>query len=128
MIEMNSKVAKGRFVLCLFEAIEHSFCLSSTSCVMYSIGNGALVARRSVELKTKLSLILLVEILHCSAFTAAVKLEMSVLSFVVMATARKENKRCYLTTGQLQMRRKRIGQEGIFKGISFRGNVSITIL
>lgn len=54
-----------------------------------------------------MSLFLLVEILRCSAFTAAAKLEMSVLSFLVMATPRKENKRCHLTTGQTPNEKKR---------------------
>ena len=54
-----------------------------------------------------MSLFHLVEILRCSAFTAAVKLEMSVLSFLVMATPRKENKRCHLTTGQTPNEKKK---------------------
>lgn len=78
--------------------------------------NGALVAWRSVELATKLSLFRLVEILRCSAFTAAVKLEMSVLSFLVMATPRKENKRCHLTTGQTPKEKKRNQPGGQIQG------------
>ena len=74
---------------------------------MYSIGNGALVARRSVELTTKLSLFLSVEILRCSAFTVPVRVEMGNFSFLVMATPRKEDKRCHLTTGQTPNEKKR---------------------
>ena len=100
---MNAKVAKGPLVLSSFEAVENPFiCFSSTSCVMYSTGNGGFVAWRSVELTTKLSLFLLVEILRCSAFTAAVKVEMGLFSFLVMVTPRKENKRCHLTTNLYQ--------------------------
>ena len=80
-----------------------SLCLSSTSCVMYSIGNGAFVAWRSVELTTNPSPLLLVEILRCSAFTVAVQVElMGLFSFLVMATPRKENKGCHVTTNLYQ--------------------------
>ena len=63
-----------------------------------------------------MSLFLLVEILRCSAFTAAVKLEMSVLSFLVMATPRKENKRCHLTTGQTPNEKKKNQPGGQIQG------------
>ena len=45
-------------------------------------------------------------------------LEMSVLSFVVMATARKENKRCHLTTGQTPNEKKKNRPGGQIQGYS----------
>ena len=45
--------------------------------------------------------------LRSSAFTVSVKLEMGLLSFLVMANPRKENKRCHLTSGQTPNEKKR---------------------